>query len=146
MAIKLNSKGKALVYPAFPQLKIWPSAVKGLDYNLSSLPTLFPGSRKRVIRQPEAFSQTALPLGHIFILEKEKKIKITKLKGVETFFNLARFFPCPTNILQGTALGNHFQQCQQLLSKVNLSKLYYPQDFQTLKKLIDEIKTWVDIY
>jgi hypothetical protein len=61
VAMSLDSAGKIMVYPAFSQIKIWPSAVKGLGYNPSSLPPLFSGSRKRVIIQKDNFPVSHFP-------------------------------------------------------------------------------------
>lgn len=136
VAIKFNSAGKAIVYPAFPQIKIWPSAVQGLGYNLSALPRLFPGSRKRVIRQRNNFPLKPFPLSHIFFLEDGAKLKISRMEGTNAFFILARYFPLPSLILQGYTLENHFQKCLQLLSQVKISKIEKPQDFFILEKIV----------
>ena len=140
VAMSLDCAGKVMVYPAFPQIKIWPSAVKGLGYNPSSLPTLFSGSRKRVIRQKENFPIEPLPLAHIFFLEDGANLKFTKMAKNEAFFSLARFFPLPSDLLQGTALERHFQQCVQLTGKVDIWKVENPKSFEELKKLV----RWVE--
>jgi hypothetical protein len=140
VAMSLNSLGKVMVYPAFPQIKIWPSAVKGLGYNPSSLPPLFSGSRKRVIRQKENFPVELFPLAHIFFLENGANLKITKMTKTEAFFSLARFFPLPSDLLQGTALERHFQQCVQLTGEVDIWKVENPKTFNALKDLVP----WVE--
>lgn len=140
VAMSLDSAGKVMVYPAFPQIKIWPSAVKGLGYNPSSLPTLFSGSRKRVIRQKENFPIEPLPLAHIFFLEDGADLKITKMAKTEAFFSLARFFPLPSDLLQGNALKRHFQQCVQFTGEVDIWKVENPKTFEELKNLM----RWVE--
>jgi len=140
VAISLDSSGKPMVYPAFPQIKIWQSAVEGLGYNPSSLPPLFPGSHKRVIRQKGNFPVHPFPLAHIFILEEGGDLKITKMDGANAFFSLARFFPLPSDLLQGTALERHFQQCVQLTGDVDIWKVENPKNFEALKKLV----SWVE--
>ena len=140
VAIKLDATGKAMVVPGFSQIKIWPSAARGLGYNLSALPTLFPGSRKRVIRQTENFPIEPFPLARIFILEEGANFKITPMEGTDAFFNLARFFPLPSAILQGNARERHFQECIQLLNQVDIYKLENTKDFQTIKELVN----WVE--
>jgi len=140
VAMSLDSAGKIMVYPAFSQIKIWPSAVKGLGYNPSFLPPLFSGSRKRVIRQKENFPVEPFPLAHIFILEEGADFKITKMDGANAFFSLARFFPLPSDLLQGTALEHHFQQCVQLTGDVDVWKVENPKNFEALNKLV----RWVE--
>ncbi len=140
VAMSLDSSGKAMVYPAFPQIKIWPSAVKGLGYNPSSLPPLFSSSRKRVIRQKENFPVDPFPLAHIFFLEDGANLKITQMAKTEAFFSLARFFPLPSDLLQGTALERHFQQCVQLTGEVDIWKVENPKNFEALNNLV----RWVE--
>ncbi|QSJ19244.1 hypothetical protein JYQ62_11255 [Nostoc sp. UHCC 0702] len=140
VAISLNSTGKAMVYPGFPQIKIWPATVKGLGYNQSKLPPLFSGSRKRVIQNQENFPDKPFPLAHIFIVEDGAEFKITKMLGTEAFFAFARFFPLPSELLQGVAREQHFQECIQLANQANIWKLENPKYFRVLKQLI----TWVE--
>jgi len=140
VAMSLDSAGKAMVYPGFPQIKIWPSAVKGLGYNPSSLPSLFSGSRKRVIQQKENFPVDPFPLAHIFFLEDGANLKFTKMAKTEAFFSLARFFPLPSDLLQGTALERHFQQCVQFTRDVDIWKVENPKNFEALKSLV----RWVE--
>ena len=135
----------AMVYPAFPQLKIWESAAKGLGYDLSSLPRLFPGSRKRVIRKPENFPTQPFPLAHIFFLEESNDFTIKPLAGTEAFFYLSRFFPLPSQLLQGEALEKHFQQCIQLISQVDLWKIENPKDFKILNNLINWVERKMEV-
>jgi len=140
VAMSLDSAGKVMVYPAFPQIKIWPSAVKGLGYNPSSLLPLFSGSRKRVIKQKENFPVEPFPLAHIFFLEEGANLKITQMAKTEAFFSLARFFPLPSDLLQGVALERHFQQCVQLTRDVDIWKVENPKTFEELKNLV----RWVE--
>jgi len=140
VAIDLNSGDKPMVYPGFPQIKIWPPTVEGLGYDISTLPTLFPGSRKRVIRKPENFPTQPFPLAHIFFLEDGRDFNVTPMVGNDAFLTLARFFPLPSQLLEGKTLEHHFQQCLQVRSQVNLWKIEKPKDFRRLKELI----TWIE--
>ncbi|MDJ0795936.1 MAG: hypothetical protein QNJ51_03725 [Calothrix sp. MO_167.B12] len=140
VAIDLNSEDKPMVYPAFPQIKIWQPAVEGLGYDISTLPTLFPGSRKRIIRQPKNFPTKPFPLTHIFFLEEGSNFQVNPRLGNDAFLNLARFFPLPSQLLEGKALEQHFQQCLQLINQIELWEIKIMKDFNTLKKLIN----WVE--
>jgi len=145
ISVDSASQGMAMVYPAFPQIKLWLPAVKGLGYNPSTLSPLFSGSRKRVIRQKENFPVEPFPLAHIFILENGANLRITKMAKTEAFFSLARFFPLPSDLLQETALERHFQQCVQLTSQVNIWKVENPQNFKVLKELVNWVESKLEI-
>ncbi|MEM8721568.1 MAG: hypothetical protein AAGE84_20115 [Cyanobacteria bacterium P01_G01_bin.39] len=139
-----NLQNTPAVYPAFPQIKVWSSTVRGLGFNLSNLPTLFPGSHKRVIRQTENFTTKPCPLAGIFALSMGEKIKITQMLGTEAFATLTKFFPCPPQLLQGEALEQHFSQCTQLLANVPIFKLERPQDFGEIREVITTIEEQVN--
>ena len=132
------------VYPAFPQIKIWPSTVQGLDLDISKLPPLFPSSQKRVIRQTETFTTEPCPLAGIFALEIGEEIKITQILGNEAFVTLTKFFPCPAQLLQNEALEKHFNQCIQLLKNVPIFKLERPKNFGMLNEVITTIEEQVN--
>ncbi|MFP4102081.1 hypothetical protein [Coleofasciculus sp.] len=54
--------------------------------------------------------------------------------------SLARFFPLPSDLLQGTALERHFQQCVQLTEDVDIWKVENPKNFGALESLV----RWVE--
>ena len=136
VAIDLSDSGQPLVYPAFPQLKIWAATAKGLGYDFSSLPKLFPRSHKRVIRDRDGFSLQPLPLSAIYFLESAEDLKLELIQDTKAFMLLARFFPLPSSILQASELETHFRQCMQLINRVELWKISNPQTFATLNNLI----------
>lgn len=169
VAISLDSHPQPVILPAFPQIKIWPSAVDGIGCDPSSLSPLFPGSRKQVIQQRENFPLTPLSVNRIFLLETvsagagspenlmaqqrvainpppednvrlSSELKIAKMEPREAFLMLTRFFPCPSAILKGAALQHHFQQCANLLSRVELWKWQRPQNFKMLNTFVAAIE------
>lgn len=132
------------VYPAFPQIKIWPATIKGLNFNISNLSPLFPGSQKRVIRQTEEFTTEPCPLAGIFALDIGENIKITQMLGTEAFVTLTKFFPCPAQLLRNESLEKHFSQCIQLLENVPTFKLERPQNFSMINQVITTIEDQVN--
>lgn len=135
-----NLQDLSTVYPAFPQIKVWPATVQGLDLNIANFPPLFPGSQKRVIRQAEEFTNVPCPLAGIFALDRGSELKITQMLGSEAFVTLNKFFPCPAQLLQNEALEKHFGQCIQLLANVPIFKLERPQDFAIIHQVITAIE------
>lgn len=140
VAITFDSTGNPLVLPGFPQIKIWQSSVQGLGYDKITLPTLFQGSTKHVIRQFDDFPRAALPLAHIFVLEVGETFKLTRMLSSNALISLTRFFPCPEKLLQGAELARHFHQCTQLVHHVPLWQLERPKSFSILSQLI----TWLE--
>ncbi|MGH7456282.1 MAG: hypothetical protein ACRENG_33330 [bacterium] len=140
VAITFEARRQPVVWPGFPQIKIWPPTIEGLGYTASSLPPLFEGSRKRVISKADNFPQAPLPLTHIFFLETAEAYNLRRMNDAEALFALVRFFPCPSDMLQGRFLRQHFQQCNQLLRSVEVWKLESPKNFKVLSKMIGMIE------
>jgi hypothetical protein len=140
IAVEFDGDERPMVLPGFPQLKIWPATVEGLGYAPSALLPLFTGSRKRVIHNGVNFPQAPLSLTHIFFLETAETYNLRRMTEAEALLALVRFFPCPSDMLQGRFLQQHFQQCHQLLRRVATWKLESPKNFKVLSKMINMIE------
>ena len=132
VAIRMGPEPQVL--PAFPQVKILPEVARGLGYDESSLPEVFPGSHKKVIRNREHFPVEPLPLGGIFFLDRAAEIRISSMPHAEAMLALVRFFPCPSDVLSGSQQRAHFEQCQRLAASA--WKLELPRSFPLLRKLV----------
>ncbi|MDJ0798464.1 MAG: hypothetical protein QNJ51_16860 [Calothrix sp. MO_167.B12] len=143
VAIDVTPEHGVVVLPAFPQVKIWPASIEGLGYDSTNLDRLFPSSPKRVIRQFDNFPTQAIPLSHIFFLEKGSEFSFTPMTNPEAILTITKFFSCPNDLLQGQALARHFQQCIQILKQVGIGALVRPDSFQQLHNFVDEIKPFL---
>lgn len=138
-----NIRGVPTVYPAYPQIKIWSSAVQGLGIDISNLPPLFSGSRKRVIRQTDKFTVEPCPLAGIFTLDLGETVRISQMFGTEAFSTLSKFFPCPPQLLQQEALEKHFGRCIQLLNNTPVFRIKRPKNFSMIAEVIKIIERQV---
>ena len=139
VAMKLEANGKVMVYPAFPQVKIWQQSVRGLNYDTSDLQPLFTGSQKQVVRNHENFPTQPLPLAHTFVLEKGRPLALKRLKGQRALMSLMRFFPCPGQLLTGEDLEKHLQSATQVVHQVPMWKIRRPNNFVVLQKLVKKL-------
>ena len=64
------SENRPLVFPSFPQLKLWPDAADVLGSNPASLPRLRSDLDKRACRADRGFSPEPLQLGQIYVLSE----------------------------------------------------------------------------
>jgi hypothetical protein len=129
-------QGQAVVYPAFSQVKIWPTSVQGLGYEEATLTPLFTGSKKRILRQTAPFPTQALPLADIFFLEEGEVSALTPLGHTEVILRFRRFFSCPSDLVQGAAIARHFQQCVQVSRSVPTWTLHRPKSFPALRHVV----------
>jgi hypothetical protein len=140
VALEINSQGLISIIPAFPQLKLWESAIIGLGYQPSQTQPLFTGSRKRVIKAWGDFpSEQKFPVLAIYVLETNSDLSIAKLTAQEGLIALTRFFSCPHQLLSGSDLSPHFQKCQMIVNQVHLYKILMPKRFSLLNHLIQNV-------
>jgi hypothetical protein len=145
VALTLNPGGLPILYSAYPRIKLWPSAAEALSVQPSSLSPLFTGSRKQEIRRDGVFPLGPFPVAQIFVLhDSPENMDITRMSGLESFFSLARFFPCPGAFLRGSALTHHFQQSVGLLHQVEMWQLERPKRFDALRDVVSAVERIVE--
>ena len=137
VAIDLDD-GQALVLPGYSQIKVSSDVVVGLRYDKALRP-LFPGAIKRVVQTAGIFDDQPVPLSHIFFLQRGSESQMLQTEEAEAILLLTRYFPCPSDLLQGAAPARHFDQCNSLLNSVGSWRLELPRDFETLGKLVPRL-------
>lgn len=136
VAMKLTSDGQVMIYPGFPQIKIWSPTVRGLNLKSETMSPLFSGSHKKLL-QPQKFRSQPLPLARCFMLSRGEKLTVTSLEGQKALMSLFKFFPCPGQILTGESLDNYRQQCLDLTRIIPMFELKRPDNFRVLKKFVN---------
>lgn len=138
--VALEVTNQVSVTSAFPQLKLWENSVDGLNYDYSQTKPLFEGSHKRVIRHHFNFPYTQkLPLSAIYLLENSSDFNQERLTSQEGVINLTRFFSCPHDLLSGSDLVRHFQQCQVIATQVPIYRLFLPKKFEILGTIVRKL-------
>ena len=140
VAIEVESEQTPQVIPGFPQIKIWLPSVEGLNYDTNTLPVLFPGSTKRVIRKTENFPSQSIPLSEIYFLDKGEQLTINPMEEVEALLSFACYFPCPYDLLKAKAQKNHFLQSSHLLDRIPVFKIQRHDSFEVLHQWIEAIE------
>ena len=146
VAVDVTPNGEIVVLPAFPQVKVWPPSLVGLGYDTSTLQPLFPGSPKRVIRDFEDFPTEAVPLTHIFFIEKDdidSGFQAVPLTGMKAMLDISIYFSCPQDLMQGASQARHFRQCSQIIQNVGVWTLQRPRNFPKLKQFVGNIETFL---
>ena len=135
MAMKPTPAG-IMVYPGFPQIKIWSPTVKGLNIQQDNLQPLFSGSSKSRLR-PANFPLQPFPLAHCFIISPGKKWNLNLLRGQQALMPLFKFFPCPGELLQADGFDVYQQKCLQLVKTASLWKLERNNNFAILDRFVN---------
>jgi len=141
LVLEVNDTECPIVFPGFPQLKLWPDSVAALGDDPATLKRIYSQVEKRVRRVSDDFSQTPLPLKCIYVLDIASSHKIELIQGQEVFTELVRH-SFVAKLLQATDTAySHFQQCVRLASCVPVYRLKRQpslQDLPAIAQLIEE--------
>lgn len=137
VAIDFNDEGNVVVYPAFPQLKLWPEAVTHLGKNPDDLPQLTSKFDKREYLLKDSFVQQPLKLKQIFVLGHSSEIKATPLSAQEIIFYLIRntyVTRFGSSLLQPND-PSHFFKLSKLAKSVSIERLLRPNSIELLSEV-----------
>jgi hypothetical protein len=140
VAIDVTSSAAPIVYPGFPQLKLWPEAVASLGDTPDRLPRLHPQNEKRARRVADGFAQVPLPLRYIYILDAGPTLEVSSVPAQEAFVQLVRHSYALRFIGPNGATAAHFRQCARLAGQVPIACLKRPVALDALPQLADLIE------
>lgn len=131
------------VYPAFPQMKLWPSAVTALGDNPQNLPKLLPHLEKRQHLFESDIAQQSAPIKALYVLGKGPALSIQRLPHREILGHLFRHSysgRCGKDLLQHGETA-HFLQCMTLARKVPTYQLQRPSNLGELDAIAQAIES-----
>ncbi len=128
-----------LVFPAYPQLNLWPDAVASLGHDLATSPKLHSRVEKRAMRAMSGFPRDPLPLQALYVLGKGKRNKVEILRPQEAFVELLRH-SYGTRLFQGDAAPEHFRQCASLVKAVSVRRLRVRRTLAELSNLAQVVE------
>ncbi len=140
-AISLTGKNVPVLYPGYPQVKLWENVLAYYNESISSLRQVRGGIKKYYYDMSGSFSQNILPVKHIFILKTHNKnvISLKILQGMEKFTalknNTYRF-----HFLKGLGKEKtHFELCTKTAEKVSVTEIYRPMSPMEPEKLAEAV-------
>jgi hypothetical protein len=141
-AVKVETDaGFPVVFPGFPQLKLWPEAAAASVGDVpETLPRLDPRWDKRARRVGREFPLSPLPLKRIYVLDEGETHDIKPLLPQEALVELIKHSYC-ARLLQGTGPSSHFLQCSRIVNSVTVSSLSRHRsllELSDLARLIEE--------
>lgn len=133
----------SVVHPAFPQLKLDPSAVRALGHDPQDQRPTAPGQPKRVFRPKGVDVEAVLPLHGIYLLDYGPEIRCTRLDNLTAFPTvLSQTYATRFVGTRGTGAA-HFQQLSLLLQTVPVFHLERPRRLEELNDLAAYIEQHV---
>jgi hypothetical protein len=132
VAVQMDDAGEQpIVWPGFPQLKLWPEAATSLGVPPESLITLHHTYVKRARKAEENFSSAPLPLKRLYVLAEGDAQSIEQLPPQDAVIELVRH-SFGTRLLSSQPSGAHFSRCASLAKRLPVHRLTRP-------RLLDEL-------
>ena len=130
-----------LVYPAFPQQRLWSTAVTALGHQVSDLSPLHDKTLKLAYECDLDFCQTPTPLHRIYVLSKGSEHSIVPLSPQEAFSEIARHTRELSTLKAPEFVSRHLRQCTQLLNTTPVFRFTRKPSLEALPELVTMIKT-----
>lgn len=144
MAALQVEERRPMVFPGFPQLKLWPEAViSSLGDDPERLARWNPYFEKRVRPASHGFSSTSLPVKRIYVLDEGSPQEISPLRPQEAFVELIRHSYGSDHGLQTITdkeSTSHFLKCASLVKRVPVRSLKRQKSLLELPSLAQLIE------
>lgn len=146
VAIGWDSSGIPIVYPGFPQLKLWPEAATALGKNVTVLPQIYPEIDKRACSVVDSFSLDAVPLKAICILGEDLTPSLSVVPPQAAFVELVAHSYALRFLKTAGTTPAHFRQCDRLLRQVPIWRLRRPYSLDALPEVVRLVEEQMATY
>jgi hypothetical protein len=136
VAVLQADKGCPVLFPGFPQLKLWPEALVSLGDDPQNLPRCNPHLEKRARSATHKFPHVSLPVKRIYVLDEGKTQEILPLPPQEALVELLR------HTYGGLGVGStsHFYKCIGIVGTATVCKLRRQKSLSQLPNLAQLIE------
>lgn len=128
-----------MVFPGFPQLKLWPEAAAALGDRPETLLRIHPLLEKRALRAGDGFPEAPLPLSRIYVLGEGENQEIDPLRPQEALVELVRHSYC-ARLLNGHDARRHFLHCASVAARVPVCRLRRQRALHALPALLQVVE------
>ena len=138
-SISMMNRQHPMVLPGYPQLKLWPDAVKTFGRDPESLERVWSDLEKHRISIRESFCHDPLPLSRLYVLEisDRQDFELRSLEGIEKFTALIN---CTyrREFLAGLGMKEtHFSHCSSFAKHIPVYRLTRPKKPWLLDEVVD---------
>ena len=139
LAVQTFQAQHPIVFPSFPQLKLWPEGVTSLGEAPEALPLAHFTFDKRKLHLEKGFAPAPIPLKYIYVLTNSERIKIERLSPQESIIELVRH-TYGTRLIHKSKDKNHLSKCVNLARKTTVARLKRPRSLAELPDLVKSIE------
>jgi hypothetical protein len=138
MPIQMDS-GYPLVFPAYPQFKVWKDAIVSLGHNTDNLSPIFKDAPKLSYKFSHGFRQTPLKLYRIYLLDKGDEHKISEIHPQEAFVNLVRHSRAIASVTHQEFVTQHLKLSTELIEHVSFRLFTRKPSLEDVPELVNII-------
>lgn len=138
MPIKVGS-GQPLVFPAYPQFKVWRETAVSLGHDAQSLSPIFKNAPKLSYRFSDGFQKKPLPLHRIYVLNKGEQHSISAIAPQEAFVELVRHSRAVSLITHQDFITQHLKLSTKLIKLVSFRRFTRKPALEDLPELVQMI-------
>lgn len=132
-AVDWSAEGRPVVLPGYPQLKLWPDAVRALGQAPDSWPRVHPGEEKRGRRVTD-MDAAPTTLRRLYCLTDAASLGLEPLRGHAAAFELLQHsYVAPA--LRHLGSSAHLARCARLAAVVPVRRLCRPRTLDGLGAL-----------
>ncbi len=142
-AVRVEDGGPPMVYPAYPELKLWADAIDKLEIDPEGLARARPQLEKSCLPTGEALAQQPLPISRLYLLSTTNtdELELRPIDGMAKLEALSRH-TYRRRFLDG--LGgkqDHFKLCVAVSRHARVTRVVRPRGGfrpEPLRKLVEE--------
>ena len=137
--VSVNGIGTPLVFPGYPQLKLWKDAAGKLGQRPESMAKILSKPEKYGLGFKQGFYQEPLPLHQLYVLSTPytNEFNLTHLKGKEKLSAIINN-TYRVQFLEGLGRkASHFEQCVAVAKHVPVKRVTRPSELFLLNELAD---------
>ena len=146
-AIRYDEENKLLVYPAYPQMKLWYDTLRKLERSVEdNMQQIGRERMKYGIVDPEKFQPEPRPLSKIFVVSGHNKTEFirTEVKGMEKIRVLRNQFYGQRFLKAGFDVNPHFNILSRIASEVSVVQVIRPLGNHNLDEWYSFVKEELD--
>ncbi|RMH05292.1 MAG: hypothetical protein D6704_09845 [Nitrospirae bacterium] len=121
-----------LVYPGFPEMRLWPDTLKSLGEMPEEWASVPHRLDKRTRTLSTGFSTSILPLQKIFVLAEGQAPQISVLSPREAFLSLMQHSVAAGLLGPSNTSATHLHQCANLIRNVPICRFERPRSLEAL--------------
>jgi hypothetical protein len=139
LCVDFNGETHPLILPGFPFLKLHHQSAAILTDRVENLPRVHSMDLRFVYRQSQGFSVSPIPLGGIYLLDRDQKIQVEPMTPKQGFQKLISHSHASGLIKDTFKEAQHFQQCAEVAAAVPVRRLKRDLTLSTIAKVTDAI-------